>query len=132
MKKFFYLLSAFTLSFLPLCAQEGNGASPKRGFSQTFIMIGIAILFFYFIMWRPEQRRRKKLEKSRSSLQKGDRVTAMGIVGYVSRVLDDTVILKMVDGSKIEFLKGAVTEVHSPSEEESKKVELNPGKEETE
>lgn len=100
----FLLLPAFLLA---------DGAEPARGnqLYQTLIMIGLAIVFFYFILWRPEQKRRKTMMKQRSSLQKGNRVTAMGIIGTVSKVQDNTVILKMVDGSKIEILKAAITDV---------------------
>ena len=87
---------------------------------QTLLMIGVALLFFYFILWRPEQKRRKALEAQRSGLKKGDRVNAMGILGTVAQVKQDTVVLKMVDGSEIEFLKGAITEVVAPQEVEKK------------
>lgn len=93
-------------------------AAPARGQNmyQTFIMIGVALLFFYLILWRPEQKRRKKMEQVRKTLAKGDRVTAMGIIGTVSSVKDSTVILKMVDGAKIEVVKGAITEVQPAPE----------------
>jgi len=81
-------------------------------FWQTIIMILVALLFFYFILWRPEQKRRKAIETKRSGMKKGDRVTAMGIIGTVHNVSDQTVILKMHDGAKLEFLKQAITEVH--------------------
>lgn len=95
-----------------LSAAEGDGAPPRdQGFSQTLFMIAIALLFFYFILWRPEQKRRKALEQQRSSLKKGDRVSAMGIIGTVASIKDNTVVLRMVDGNKIEFVKAAVTEI---------------------
>lgn len=90
------------------------------GVTQTLIMIGIALVFFYFILWRPEQKRRKAAEGMRAALKKGDKVTAMGIVGKVDRIQDQTVVLKMIDGSKIEVLKAAITDVQSASEEEVK------------
>ena len=80
---------------------------------QTLIMVGIAIVFFYFILWRPEQKRRKKLEALRKSLKKGDKVIAMGIRATVDDVKERTVILKQVDGSKIEMLTAAITEIES-------------------
>ena len=130
MNKFFALIPAFLLSS-PLFAQDGQ-AAPAAGrensFWQTLIMIGIALVFFYFILWRPEQKRRKAMEKQRNSMKKGDRVTAMGIVGTVAQVQDNTVILKMVDGAKIEVLKAAITDVQS-GPEESKRVDLTPEKE---
>lgn len=91
------------------------------GISQTLIMIGIALVFFYFILWRPEQKRRKAADQMRSSLKKGDRVTAMGIIGKVDRIQDQTVILKMVDGAKIEVLKAAITDVQAAPEEDANK-----------
>ena len=46
------------------------------------MMIGVAIIFFYFILWRPESKRRKELETKRKGLKKGDRVVvAGGILG---------------------------------------------------
>jgi preprotein translocase subunit YajC len=116
---FFVLLQAFCLR---LCAAEGAPEAPPRdqGFGQTIIMIAIALIFFYLILWRPEQKRRKTMELQRSSLKKGDRVTAMGIIGTVVRIQDHTVVLRMVDGSKIEMLKAAISEVMPGGEEEAK------------
>lgn len=98
-------------------AQQAAGR--EGNFIQTLIMIGIAVLFFYFILWRPERKRRKALETQRSSMKKGDRVTAMGIVGTLDQVNDKTVILKSVDGSKIEVLKMAISEVQSAGQPEA-------------
>lgn len=104
------------LAFFPgmLMAEGEGGSSTQQGFIQTIVMIGIAVLFFYIILWRPEQKRRKALEEQRSSLKKGDRVTAMGIVGTVDDVREHTIILKNIDGSKIELLSAAISEVVHP------------------
>jgi len=99
-------------------------AAPQSNTMQTVFIMGAAILFFYFILWRPEQKRRKAMETLRSSMKKGDRATAMGIIGTIVRVQDTTVILKMVDGSKIEVVKGAITEIQPGTEEEAKTVEV--------
>jgi preprotein translocase subunit YajC len=109
----------------PLMADgEGEAIPPRdQGLWQTFIMIAIALVFFYFILWRPEQKRRKALETQRSTLKKGDKVTAMGIIGTVVRIQDHSVILKMYDGSKIEVVKGAVTDILPGTEEDAKKAE---------
>jgi preprotein translocase subunit YajC len=109
---------------LPIYGAEEEALPPRdQGIWQTVVMIGIALLFFYFILWRPEQKRRRALEDQRSTLKKGDRVTAMGIVGTVMKIQDQTVILRMYDGSKIEVLKGAVTDVAPGSEDDVKKAE---------
>jgi preprotein translocase subunit YajC len=92
-----------------------------QSFVQTLVMIAIGIIFFYVILWRPEQKRRKAMEEQRSSLKQGDRVSAMGILGTVIRVEDQTVIVKMYDGSKLEFYKAAITDILP--EEEKQKIE---------
>ncbi len=103
---------------------EGVEAPPRdQGLGQTIIMIAIALIFFYLILWRPEQKRRKAMELQRDSLKKGDRVTAVGIIGTVVRINEHTLILKMYDGSKIEVLKAAISEVLPGSEEDAKKAE---------
>lgn len=104
----------------PAVAAFAQDAAPSAGggMTQTLIMVGIALVFFYFILWRPEQKRRKESEKMRSSLKKGDKVTAMGIIGRIDRVQDQTVILKMVDGAKIEVLKAAITDVQPGTDAE--------------
>jgi preprotein translocase subunit YajC len=112
----------FLLPTAAIFADEAPAAQ-GGGLMQTLIMIGIALVFFYFILWRPEQKRRKAAEQMRSSLKKGDRVTAMGIVGKVDRIQEQTVILKMIDGAKIEVLKAAITDVQPSTEEESRKAE---------
>lgn len=98
-----------------LFAQEAS-PNAQGGLSQTLIMIGVALVFFYLILWRPEQKRRKAAEAMRTSLKKGDKVTAMAIVGTIDRISDQTVVLKMIDGSKIEMLKAAITDVQPASQ----------------
>ncbi len=127
MRKIIYslvCLQTFLLSSPFLAADDGDAMPPReQGMWQTVIMIGIALLFFYFILWRPEQKRRKIIETQRSALKKGDKVTAIGIIGIVARIQEQTVILKMYDGSKIEVLKGAITDVIPGTEEDEKKAE---------
>jgi preprotein translocase subunit YajC len=126
MKKFFLsltLIPALWFAF-PIFAEDED-LPPPRDQSQwmSLVMIALAFVFIYLMMWRPEQKRRKELEAQRSSLKKGDRVTAVGIVGTVIRIQENTVILKMYDGSKIEVLKGVINEVLPGSEDDVKKAE---------
>lgn len=118
MKNIFKLLPL--LSSASLFAQNGGGAQGGNPMG-TIIMIAVFILFFYFILWRPERKRRKALEQQRGAMKKGDRVTAMGIIGIVDQIKDTSVILKMVDGAKIEILKMAITDVQSSTTVEDKK-----------
>ncbi|NGX50768.1 MAG: hypothetical protein K1060chlam2_00619 [Chlamydiae bacterium] len=118
MKKALYYSLPLFLS-ATLFAEEAAPAARQQSMWQTLMMIGIALLFFYLILWRPEQKRRKKMQDLRSRMSKGDRVTAMGIIGTIVRVDEATVILKMVDGAKIEVLKNAISDVQPAAEQKS-------------
>ncbi len=120
-KKFFLFPALSTCSLLFAEEGEAVATNTQGGFMQTLVMIGVALVFFYFILYRPEQKRRKKALEMRNSLKKGDRVTAMGIIGTVFSVKETTVVLKMVDGAKVEFLKAAITDVQPATEEKSEK-----------
>ena len=114
------------LASLMLCssgwADVQVAAGREGGMSQTLIMIGVALVFFYFILWRPEQKRRKAAEEQRNSMKIGDRVTAMGLIGTIARIQDSTIIVKMYDGAKVEILKAAITDVQSGSESDKPEV----------
>ncbi|MBA2369070.1 MAG: preprotein translocase subunit YajC [Candidatus Protochlamydia sp.] len=123
--KLFVLLSMLSLlgNGKVFADEEEAMPPPDQTFWQTLVMIGIAFLFFYVILWRPEQKKRKELENQRTALKKGDRVVAMGTIGTVLRVGENTVIVKMYDGAKLEFYKAAITDILP--EDEGKKVDLN-------
>lgn len=131
MKKTLVSLAAvpFFLSSLSLFAQDEGAPAPASGggsMTQTMVMIGVALVFFYFILWRPEQKRRKQMEQLRGTLKKGDRITAMGIIGNVVKVQENTVIISLHDGAKMELLKGAITDVQPAAEEKVEKITETP------
>jgi preprotein translocase subunit YajC len=118
-----YLAFLFIFFFNCLFAEGVEDVPPPdQSFWQTLMMIGLAFIFFYLILWRPEQKRRKALEEQRSALKKGDRVAAMGIIGTVEKIGETTVILKMYDGTKLEFYKAAISDI-LPETEKGKKNE---------
>ena len=114
MKK--YLLPLALIFSSTLFADNATGSQSSFSYVQLIIMLAIFVLFYYFILHRPEQKRRKKMTQMRESLKKGDKITAMGIIGTVSGVKETTVIVKMYDGAKVEFLKAAISEVQPVTE----------------
>lgn len=118
MSKYIYsMIGFFSVLFSSQAFADDSSPAKQGGFPQTLVILGMALVFFYFILWRPEQKRRKLVEKQRSSMKSGDRVTAMGIIGTLVKVEDKTVVLKMIDGSKIEMLKTCITDVQDSSAE---------------
>lgn len=119
-KYYTFLTFLFSSVFSYVSAEgEESAPMPEQGIWQTLVMIAIAGLFFYLIILRPEQKRRKAFEDQKNALKKGDRVAAMGIIGTIVNINENTVILKMYDGTKLEFYKAAITEILPETEEKA-------------
>ncbi len=68
----------------------------------NLLFLGGFVLIFYFLLIRPQSKRRKEHQALMAGLAKGDEVvTAGGVVGQVSKVEDDFVKVKV--GAKIEL-----------------------------
>ncbi len=76
-----------------------------------FMMV-IMIVLFYFLLIRPQQRQRKEQLARIAALKSGDKVvTTAGLHGIVHNVKDNTVIIKVAEGTNLEFDKAAVATV---------------------
>ena len=82
----------------------------EQGMS-TIIMLVLMFAVMYFLMIRPENKRKKKAQEMRDSLKKGDVVTSIGgIVGKVVAVTESTVVLETSeDRVRIELTKWAIS-----------------------
>ena len=67
---------AFLFAPLLAMADESGIVSRDNPMMQTIIMFVVIGVFFYFILWRPERKRRKQMQTLRASMKKGDRITA--------------------------------------------------------
>ena len=77
-----------------------------------FMMV-LMVVMFYFLLIRPQQRQRKEMAARIASLQSSDKVvTSSGIHGIVHNVKEHTVIIKVAEGTMLEFDKAAVASVH--------------------
>ena len=90
----------------------------------------LMVLVFYFMLIRPENKRKKEAEQMRSAVKTGDRVTTIGgVVGVVVNVKDDKFVLETgADQVRIEFAKWALSSNETAAEAaqaEAKKAEKN-------
>lgn len=84
-------------------APEGGGF--LGGPLQAPLMLALMFGVFYFVLWRPQSKERKKVESFRQNLKKGDRVwTQGGLIGTVTQVEDQAVYLDIGAG-KVRVLK---------------------------
>ena len=78
---------------------------------EVWIMIIAMFALMYFLMIRPENKRKKKAQEMRDGLKKGDVITTIGgIVGTICAVKEDTIVIETgADRVRIEFTKWAVS-----------------------
>tara|TARA_B100001057_G_scaffold97106_1_gene93764 strand:- start:379 stop:672 length:294 start_codon:yes stop_codon:yes gene_type:complete len=76
-----------------------------------FLLFGFMILI-YFLMIRPENKRRKTHQEMLSSLEVGEEiVTAGGILGKISKITDQYLELSISDNTKIKVQKTSISAV---------------------
>jgi preprotein translocase subunit YajC len=100
-------------------AKGGAGGGDLFGTGMFPMLIMITGLMFYFMLMRPEQRKRKELEKQLKELKKNDHVvTSSGIVGTVLVASPESkiVTLRIDDstGTKIRVLRSAIAYIGDP------------------
>ena len=76
----------------------------------SMILLVAMIAVFYFIVIRPENKRKKQAETMRNSLKKGERITTIGgMVGRIVQVNDTTVVFETSeDRVRIEVAKWGI------------------------
>ncbi|MGC4807311.1 preprotein translocase subunit YajC [Micromonospora sp. DT233] len=79
----------------------------------------IALLFgvMYFMMIRPQQKRRREAEQMQAALAPGDEVVTIGgLYGTVASVDDDTVLLEVAPGVQTRYARPAIARVVSQAD----------------
>ena len=76
----------------------------------SMILLVAMIAVFYFLIIRPENKRKKQAEDMRNSLKKGERITTIGgMVGRIVQVNDTTVVFETSeDRVRIEVAKWGI------------------------
>jgi preprotein translocase subunit YajC len=112
-------MNTLNLQLLMAIPQAGGGAESGGSMITGFIPIIAMILIFYFLIIRPQSKKRKETEKMLSALKKGDKVVTIGgLHGIIQSVKESTVILKADDNVKLEFLRSAISNVVTVSKED--------------
>ena len=105
----------FAIAYASTTGTTGAGT----GMGSTIMMIVLMIAIFYFLMIRPENKRKKQAEEMRNSLKKGDWLTTIGgVYGRVVGITDRTVVIETSeDRVRVEFLKSAIGQVGTLDEQ---------------
>ena len=99
----------------PAYAQSSFG-SPEM-FSQL-LLFGPILVIMYFLLIRPQQKRAKQHAEMVKNVRKGDTVvTSGGLVGRVTKVVDDDQIeVELAEGVRVRQMRSMVTDVRAKGE----------------
>ena len=101
-------------------------AVPEGSASMMSLLIPLVLMIalMYFLMIRPENKRKKQAEEMRNSLKKGDQITTIGgIVGKLVQVTDENIIIETSDDRvRMELTKWAVSTNNSNPPADAKKA----------
>ena len=94
-----------------------EGAATGSMMSGVVMMVAM-LAIMYFMLIRPENKRKKEAEQMRSSVRKGDKITTIGgIVGTVVDVKENNIVVETsADQVRIELAKWALSSNETAAE----------------
>src|SRR5512143_1044502 len=96
-------------------------ATPAAGAPDAMLqLLPIILIFvvFYFLLIRPQQKKMKQHKDMLAAIRRGDRVvTGGGIVGTVTKVVDDNeLILEIAEGVRVRVQRALISAVLAKTE----------------
>lgn len=95
-----------------------QGAAGGGDFFVTLLPFLLIFVIMYFLIIRPQQKRMKDHREMVSGVRRGDTVvTAGGVIGKVTKVVDDTELqVEIADGVRVKLVRGTITDVRTKGE----------------
>jgi preprotein translocase subunit YajC len=103
----------------PAYAQAAGGGG---GFDlMTFAPLVAIFVVFYFMLIRPQQKKAKQHRELLNQVRRGDRVvTGGGIIGTVSKVVNDAEVqVEIAEGVRVRVLRATITDILAKTEPRS-------------
>lgn len=86
-------------------------------------------LVFYFLLIRPQQKKMKEHQNMVETLKRGDEiVTQGGLIGKITKVADEEIMVELSDGVKVRVIKGTITGLRTRPEPTPANDAKNDGK----
>lgn len=94
-------------------AQQAGGIPGVPEGVMQFVPLILIFAVFYFLLIRPQQKKMKAHREMLSQVARGDRiVTNGGLVGTVTKVLNDTEIqVEIADGVRVHVMRGMISNI---------------------
>lgn len=100
----------------PAYAQAAGAA---QSIFDMVIPFALIIVLFYFLLIRPQQKRVKQHREMVSNVRRGDTVvTAGGMIGKVTKVLEDgaEIMVEIAENVRVRVVASTLTDVRSKNE----------------
>ena len=96
---------------------QGTGAAGGGSILTALLPWLFILLIFYFLLIIPQQKRAKEHRQTCEGANRGDTViTQGGIVGKVTKVLEDEVMVEIAEGVKVKVIKSTLADVRVKGE----------------
>ncbi len=98
-----------------------DAATQSTGSMLVPLLLMVAV--FYFILIRPENKRKKEAQQMRDSLKVGDNITTIGgVIGDIVNIKENSFIIETsADRVRVEFAKFAISTNNTAEKEAAKK-----------
>jgi len=97
---------------------QGAGAGSGGEMLMSLLPFALIFVIMYFLILRPQQKRAKQHQEMVKNMRRGDSVvTSGGLVGKITKVVDDNEIeVEVADGVRIRQMRGMIAEVRAKGE----------------
>jgi len=108
----------------PAFAQAAGAAGDTNSMLMSLLPFAMIFVIMYFLILRPQQRKAKEHSNLVKNIRRGDTVvTNGGLVGKVTKVVDDEQIeMEVSDGVRIRQMRQMIATVRSKGEPTSEAV----------
>ena len=85
----------------------------------TVIMLLLMVVLLYFVMIRPQNKKEKKAQEMRNSIEVGDEISTIGgFIGRVVSIKDDVLVIESSsDRTKLKLYRWAIRGKEAPATE---------------
>ncbi|MDL2398510.1 preprotein translocase subunit YajC [Rhizobium calliandrae] len=106
-----------TNAYAQSATDSAAGVFGGSGFEMIILFVPLMVVW-YFLLIRPQRAQAKKREEVLKNIRRGDQiVTGGGIVGKVTKVVDDKELeVEIAEGVRIRVVRSAISEVRVKGE----------------
>ncbi|MBB5572390.1 MULTISPECIES: preprotein translocase subunit YajC [Rhizobium] len=105
-----------TNAYAQSATDSAAGVFGGSGFEMIILFVPLMVVW-YFLLIRPQRAQQKKREEVLKNIRRGDQIVTSGIVGKVTKVVDDKELeVEIAEGVRIRVVRSAISEVRVKGE----------------